>query len=140
MRLYRVIVPVPNIDQAAAYYESLLGLPGKRVSSGRHYLDCEGTILALFSPREDTDPFEPRSNQGHLYLAVDGLSAKAGQHQSRNSSRPSHGVRSIYFSQSMSRSTKVSLTGSAPYFLAGSLSMLSFSKRPFSEISSILKP
>ncbi len=30
MRLYRVIVPVPNIDQAASYYESLLGLPGKR--------------------------------------------------------------------------------------------------------------
>ncbi|GAA5035787.1 VOC family protein [Actinopolymorpha pittospori] len=75
MRLYRVIVPVPHIDQAAVYYESLLGLPGKRVSSGRHYLDCEGTILALFSPREDTDPFDPRSNQGHLYLAVDDLAA-----------------------------------------------------------------
>ena len=50
MRLFRVIVPVSDIDAAARFYEELLGLPGKRVSSGRHYIDCEGTILALFSP------------------------------------------------------------------------------------------
>jgi catechol 2,3-dioxygenase-like lactoylglutathione lyase family enzyme len=75
MRLYRVIVPVSDIERAAAYYEDLLGLPGRRVSPGRHYLDCGGTILALFSPREDTDPFDPRSNQGQLYFAVDDLEA-----------------------------------------------------------------
>jgi hypothetical protein len=51
MRLFRVIVPVSDIGAAARFYEELLGLPGKRVSSGRHYIDCEGTILALFSPR-----------------------------------------------------------------------------------------
>jgi predicted enzyme related to lactoylglutathione lyase len=75
MRLFRVIVPVPDIDAAAQFYEKLLGLPGKRVSSGRHYLDCEGTILALFSPREDTDPWDAQPNPEPVYLAVDDLEA-----------------------------------------------------------------
>lgn len=75
MRLYRVIVPVPDIGRAAAYYEALLARPGVRVSSGRHYLDCEGTILALYSPREDGDSVDPRPNQEHLYFAVDDLEA-----------------------------------------------------------------
>lgn len=73
MRLFRVILQVPDIDRAATYYESLLDLPGRRVSSGRHYFDCGGTILALFSPREDTDPYDARPNPGHVYFAVDDL-------------------------------------------------------------------
>ncbi len=36
-RLYRVILPVSNIDEAAAFYCYLLGIPGERVSPGRHY-------------------------------------------------------------------------------------------------------
>ena len=75
MKLFRVIVPVADIDRAAAYYEVLLDRPGRRVSSGRHYLDCEGTILALYSPRQDGDSFDPRPNQEHLYFAVDDLEA-----------------------------------------------------------------
>ena len=75
MRLFRVIVPVSDIDAAARFYETLLGLPGKRVSSGRHYLDCEGTILALFSPREDTDPWDARPNPEPVYFAVEDLEA-----------------------------------------------------------------
>ena len=73
MRLFRVIVPVSDIDAAARFYEDLLGLAGKRVSSGRHYLDCEGTILALFSPREDTDPWDASPNPEPIYFAVDDL-------------------------------------------------------------------
>jgi predicted enzyme related to lactoylglutathione lyase len=75
MRLFRVIVPVPDIDAAARFYEQLLGLSGKRVSSGRHYLDCEGTILALFSPRDDTDPWDAKPNPEPVYFAVDDLEA-----------------------------------------------------------------
>ena len=60
MKLYRVIVPVADIDRAAAYYEALLDRRGQRVSTGRHYLDCEGTILALYSPREDGDSVDQR--------------------------------------------------------------------------------
>jgi predicted enzyme related to lactoylglutathione lyase len=77
MRLFRVIVPVSDIDGAAQFYEKLLGLNGKRVSSGRHYFDCEGTILALFSPREDTDPWDAQPNPEPVYFAVDDLEAVA---------------------------------------------------------------
>jgi len=75
MRLFRVIVPVSDIDAAARFYEELLGQSGTRVSSGRHYIDCEGTILALFSPREDTDPWDARPNPEPIYFAVDDLEA-----------------------------------------------------------------
>lgn len=74
-RLFRVIVPVRDIEVAERFYARLLGIPGKRVSSGRHYFDCGGTILACFDPRADTDPFDLPPNPDHLYLAVDDLEA-----------------------------------------------------------------
>jgi catechol 2,3-dioxygenase-like lactoylglutathione lyase family enzyme len=74
-RLFRVILPVSNIDRAERFYSRLLGLPGKRVSSGRHYFDCGGTILACFDPRADTDPFELGPNPDHIYFAVADLEA-----------------------------------------------------------------
>lgn len=43
-RLYRVILPVPDIDRAAAFYGALLAIPGLRVSPGRHYFQCGGAI------------------------------------------------------------------------------------------------
>ena len=73
-RLFRVIVPVGAIDEAAAFYEHVLGVRGERVSAGRHYLDCGGTILALFDAlAEDGERLPP--NPEHLYLSVDDLTA-----------------------------------------------------------------
>jgi len=72
-RLFRVILPVTDIEKAAQFYGRLLALPGKRVSSGRHYFDCGGTILACFDPRADTDPFDLGPNPDHLYFAVNDL-------------------------------------------------------------------
>ncbi len=73
-RLFRVIVPVGAIDEAAAFYERVLGVRGERVSTGRHYLDCGGTILALFDAlAEDGKRLPP--NPEHLYLSVDELAA-----------------------------------------------------------------
>jgi uncharacterized glyoxalase superfamily protein PhnB len=74
-RLYRVIVPVSNIERAMAFYSELLGEPGRRVSSGRHYFDCGGTILACFDPRADGDDFDPRPNPDHIYFAVPDVDA-----------------------------------------------------------------
>jgi catechol 2,3-dioxygenase-like lactoylglutathione lyase family enzyme len=74
-RLYRVIVPVSSIDRAQAFYAQVLGTPGRRVSSGRHYFDCGGTILACYDPRADGDDFDARPNPDHIYLAVDDLEA-----------------------------------------------------------------
>jgi len=55
MKLYRVIHPVRDIDRAAAVYARLLQDPGERISPGRHYFDCGGTILACYDPVADGD-------------------------------------------------------------------------------------
>lgn len=75
VRLFRVIVPVSRIDDAAAFYEAVLGQAGKRVSPGRHYFDCGGTILACFDPRADGDEFDATPNPDHVYFAVADLEA-----------------------------------------------------------------
>ena len=74
-KLYRVILPVSDIDKAAVFYARLLGLPGQRVTSGRHYFDCEGVILACFDTRADGDDFDAKPNPGHVYFAVSDLEA-----------------------------------------------------------------
>jgi predicted enzyme related to lactoylglutathione lyase len=53
--LYRVILPVRDIDRAAAFYGSVLNTSGTRVSAGRHYFDCGGTILACYDAIADGD-------------------------------------------------------------------------------------
>ncbi len=71
-RLFRVIVPVADIDAATAFYSTLLAIDGNRVSAGRHYFDCGGTILACFDAlREDGRELPP--NPDHVYLSVDDL-------------------------------------------------------------------
>ncbi len=81
-RLYRVVVPVGNIDEAAAFYGALLGSAGSRVSPGRHYFDCGGTILACYDPVRDGDGagdgWRHHPNQ-YLYFAVPDLEAAFGR-------------------------------------------------------------
>ena len=67
-RLYRVILPVSDIERAAEFYGRLLGLEGERVSNGRHYFDCGGTILACVDPAGEGLEFRP--NLDHVYFAV----------------------------------------------------------------------
>ncbi len=74
-KLYRVILPVSDINKAEAFYTQVLGIKGQRVSPGRHYFDCGGTILACYDPRADGDDFDARPNQEHLYFAVADLEA-----------------------------------------------------------------
>ena len=78
VRLYRVILPVSDIEQAAEFYARLLAVPGERVSPGRHYFDCGGTILACYDPRADGDEigagWSHHPNQ-YLYFAVGDLEA-----------------------------------------------------------------
>ena len=72
-RLFRVIVPVASIDQAAAFYAAILGQQGKRISPGRHYFGCGEVILACFDPRADGDAWEAEPNPDHLYFLTDEL-------------------------------------------------------------------
>jgi predicted enzyme related to lactoylglutathione lyase len=80
MRLYRVILPVKNIDEAARFYSAVLGEPGRRVSGGRHYFAGTGggAILACYSPRDDGDLRKYGDNWlphplQYVYLSVDDL-------------------------------------------------------------------
>jgi catechol 2,3-dioxygenase-like lactoylglutathione lyase family enzyme len=72
-RLYRVILPVSDIAAAERFYSKVLGIPGQRVSPGRHYFDCGGTILACYDPAADGDAAQAKPNPDHVYLAVDDL-------------------------------------------------------------------
>ena len=74
-RLFRVILPVNDINRAARFYGAVLGLEGVRVSNGRHYFDCGGTILACFDPRADGEDYDARPNPEWLYFAVDDVDA-----------------------------------------------------------------
>jgi len=73
--LFRVILPVSDIAAAEVFYAAVLGAPGRRISPGRHYFDCEGTILACFDPGADGDGYAPTPNPEPLYLAVSDLEA-----------------------------------------------------------------
>jgi len=75
IRLFRVIMPVTNIDDAAKFYSALLDQPGFRVSKGRHYFDCGGVILAVYDAAADGDRAAVRSNPEHVYFAVPDLEA-----------------------------------------------------------------
>jgi catechol 2,3-dioxygenase-like lactoylglutathione lyase family enzyme len=67
MKLYRVIVPVRDIESASAFYGEVFGAPGERVGENRHYFDCDGVVLACVEPRGR--PFEP--NPEIVYLSTD---------------------------------------------------------------------
>jgi predicted enzyme related to lactoylglutathione lyase len=75
IRLFRVIIPVSNIEDATNYYSTVLEQPGKRVSPGRHYFECGSVILACFDPRSDGDPWDAKPNPDHVYFAVGDLTA-----------------------------------------------------------------
>jgi predicted enzyme related to lactoylglutathione lyase len=74
-KLFRVILPVSDVERAARFYGQVLGMPGERVSPGRHYFDCAGTILACFDPRADGDDFDLPPNPNYVYFAVPDLEA-----------------------------------------------------------------
>lgn len=73
--LFRIILPVTDMDRAAAFYEAVLGMAGMRVSLGRHYFDCDGTILACFDPNADGDGYTARPLPELIYFAVDDIEA-----------------------------------------------------------------
>jgi predicted enzyme related to lactoylglutathione lyase len=73
LRLFRVILPVGDLESAVPFYSTLLAQPGFRVSPGRHYFSCGDVTLAIYSPKGDGDQRVPRPNFDHVYFAVDNL-------------------------------------------------------------------
>lgn len=76
MKLYRVILPVYDIEEAAKFYTHVFGISGTRVSPGRHYFDLGGTILACYDPKADGDELNEgwrfHENQ-YIYISVSNL-------------------------------------------------------------------
>jgi len=74
--LYRVILPVQDIEQAVAFYRHVFQVEGTRVSPGRHYFECGSTILACYDAIADNDTvgdgWNFHENQ-YLYFAVNNL-------------------------------------------------------------------
>lgn len=68
-------MPVTDIEEATRFYSALFGQPGFRVSTGRHYFECGGVILAVYDAKADGDGAAVRSNGEHVYFAVQDLEA-----------------------------------------------------------------
>ena len=73
VRLFRVILPVADLDGAQRFYARLLDQDGMRVSPGRHYFRCGDVTLALYCPSADGDERQPHANFDHVYFAVEDL-------------------------------------------------------------------
>ena len=71
--LFRILVPVTDIEAGVRFYAKVFETPGTRVSPGRHYFDCGGTILACFDPEADGEGRIARPNPESIYLAVSDL-------------------------------------------------------------------
>lgn len=73
VNLFRIILPVTDINEAESFYSLVLGIRGSRVSPGRHYFNCEGTILACFDPQSDGDGYDAKPNPEPVYFSVSDL-------------------------------------------------------------------
>ncbi len=75
MKLYRIIIPVNDIDLAIRFYSEIIGTEGTRVSTGRHYFKIGEMVVACYDPIADGDEqgsWHFHENQ-YLYFAVSDL-------------------------------------------------------------------
>ncbi len=92
-RLYRVILPVADIEEAARFYGAVLGEPGKRVSRGRHYFGAgeSGAILACYDPKADGDEVGAGWRQHELqYVYFSVRRSRSGAPRLRGRRRQGH--------------------------------------------------
>ena len=70
--LFRLILQVSNLDQAAEFYAQLLGDKGRRIPrASRHYFDCGSIILALVDPT--SGGVEAKPIPDYIYFSVSDL-------------------------------------------------------------------
>ncbi|MBT8078770.1 MAG: VOC family protein [Gammaproteobacteria bacterium] len=72
-KIFRILIPVSDIEQAAGFYGAVLSQAGQRISPGRHYFNCGGLVLACFDPVADGDGYDPEPLPEPIYFAVDDL-------------------------------------------------------------------
>lgn len=66
--LFRVVLQVSDMDQAADFYSKLLSDKGRRVHESRHYFDCGPVILALVDATGGGEKAKP--NPDYIYFSV----------------------------------------------------------------------
>ena len=66
LRLYQVVLPVSDIDQAEKFYSHLLGTPGRRTSPGQHHFECGGVILICNDLSAEEDSSQTSSSPHRL--------------------------------------------------------------------------
>ncbi len=70
--LFRLILQVPDLDQAAEFYAKLLADEGRRIPrASRHYFDCGPVILALVDPTAGGSGAKPIPD--YIYFSVSKL-------------------------------------------------------------------
>jgi predicted enzyme related to lactoylglutathione lyase len=70
--LFRIILQVSNLDQAADFYGKLLNDPGRRIPrASRHYIDCGPVILALVDVTAGGEDAKPLPD--YIYFSVEDL-------------------------------------------------------------------
>lgn len=74
-RVYRIVLPVNDIDLAAAFYEGVFEVQGERITPGRHYVTLGDVILACVDAAAEADQKRPGPLSEHVYIAVDDLEA-----------------------------------------------------------------
>jgi extradiol dioxygenase family protein len=92
-KLFRIILQVPDLDQAEQFYGELLGDKGRRIPrASRHYIDCGPVILALVDVTADGET--PKPLPDNIYFAVANLDAVYARAKSLNclSREDVHGV------------------------------------------------
>ncbi len=68
-KLFRVILQVSDLDEAAAFYSKLLNDEGRRIPrASRHYIDCGAVILALVDVSAEGKEAKPLPD--YIYFAV----------------------------------------------------------------------
>lgn len=76
VRLYRVIQPVRDVEEATRFYSAVLGHEGERVSPGRHYFRSGDVVLACYDPAKDGDQMGDgwrHHPSQYIYFSVDDL-------------------------------------------------------------------
>jgi catechol 2,3-dioxygenase-like lactoylglutathione lyase family enzyme len=96
MRVFRILLPVPDIEAAAKFYGALFQSPGERVSPGRHYFKSGDVVVACYSPASDSDgkPLPPLKTE--TYFAVPNLE-ETFERATRAGAKPSSEVNEAHF-------------------------------------------
>lgn len=74
-KVFRAILPVRDLDEAQAFYSSLLGTEVRSITPSRRYMDMDNMILALFHPTRESGMHSNRPNAEPFYFAVEDLDA-----------------------------------------------------------------